>query len=75
MDVGLLYELIEEIITLHLRNVIIIITVMRNRTNKRRTISNNTTYSMISRMPTQIKHLEILVGITNADCISNLRVD
>lgn len=72
-----IYELIKEIITLHLRNVMIITMLIRNRALRKRKYSEicRQSYSMIERFPTQIKHLHRMIGTTNADCMSNLRMD
>lgn len=76
-DCFLLYEMIEEIITLYFRDLFIIANVLSSRSNKRLKRANNVapSYSMISRMPSQLKHMERLIGLSNADCMANLRVD
>lgn len=77
VDNVILFELINEIVTLHFRNVVVITNIIKTRKarkNRRPTVPNKA-YDIISRMPSQIKHLHRLVGTTNADCMSNLRVD
>lgn len=63
--------------TLYLGNIIIVTSIMSSISNKRlkRTNNNAPSYSMIGRMPTQLKHMERLIGVSNADRMSNLRVD
>ena len=33
------------------------------------------TYSMSSKLPAQVRHMDRLFGLTDRDCISNLRMD
>lgn len=77
IDNVMIYELIEEIITLYLRFIMIVTSIMSSRSNKRLKRTNNIapSYSMIGRMLTQLKHMERLIGVSNVDCMSNLRVD
>lgn len=42
---------------------------------KRKRTSDSLSYSMLERITYQIKHLNRLVGVTNVDCIANLRMD
>ncbi|XP_042055891.1 uncharacterized protein LOC121800386 [Salvia splendens] len=46
----------------------------RSRTRSRRAATRKA-LTIISRMPTQVKHMDRLVGVTDVDCVDNLRMD
>lgn len=81
MDNGIddvtIYQLVDEIITIHQRNLIVIISIIKKRQSRKRrhNLISRQSYSMLDRMPTQIKHLHRMVGTTNASCMANLRMD
>lgn len=72
-----IFELLKEILKIHLRNVAIITLLIRKRREKKRKriLNERRSYSMISRFPTQIKHLTRMIGTSNSDCMNNLRMD
>ncbi|XP_041994846.1 uncharacterized protein LOC121745125 [Salvia splendens] len=67
-DIMLLYRV--EITILEQRYI-------RARTNRarRRIIEHARHYSLISKVPNQLKYLDRLIHVTDVDCIANLRMD
>lgn len=47
----------------------------RNRTTKRRILDHARRFSLLKKIPDQMKHLDRLVRFSNVDCIANLRMD
>lgn len=72
-----LYILLEEILSSlnHQISIVIRHFILRGATRKRRRCSTSRPYSMIERIPTQVKHLNRMVSISDSDCILNLRMD
>ncbi|XP_057797082.1 uncharacterized protein LOC131013093 [Salvia miltiorrhiza] len=68
----LIQEIVHEFL-MQMICVIAILTRLNYRKRKRSNIAN--TYSLIQRIPDQIKHLNRMVGLTDIDCMANLRMD
>ncbi|XP_042026162.1 uncharacterized protein LOC121773378 [Salvia splendens] len=49
--------------------------ILRNRNRKRFRSEFVRPYAMVPKIPDQVKHLSRLVGVTDVDCINNLRMD
>lgn len=58
-----------------LQTLVILVIIACLSVRKRKRDHNPESYSMIARMPHQIRHLNRLIGVTNADCIANLRMN
>lgn len=70
------YVLIEEIIWSYLQNIFItvqIITILSSRKIKR--IRTTQPYSIIEWIPSQVHHLNRVIGVHNSNCIDNLWMD
>lgn len=69
--------IVEEVMNAYLLQVVVIVQLICNISlnRKRKRTSDSVSYSMLERIPDQIKHLNRLVGVTNVDCITNLRMD
>ncbi|XP_057791972.1 uncharacterized protein LOC131008888 [Salvia miltiorrhiza] len=67
---------LEEIIrVLNLQLIIIIDLLNRMKTKKRKHIEIVESYCIIERMPSQAIHLDRIIGSSDIDCVSNLRMD
>lgn len=68
--------LVQDMMQQFLSELIVVVKLLRSMsTRKRKRTLTTTTYSMINKMPDQIKHLNRLVGVNDTDCIVNLRMD
>lgn len=68
--------MIEEILKAHFHQLFLTVCVLVKHTARKRKRSENVLpYSMIERIPTQVKHLNRMVLVSDADCILNLRMD
>ncbi|KAL1540574.1 hypothetical protein AAHA92_24909 [Salvia divinorum] len=73
-----LYMLLEDIVLIFRTETIVLIQKYMNaRTtrSKRRILEHARRYSVLNRIPAQLKHLDRLLNVTNADCVANLRMD
>ncbi|XP_057810926.1 uncharacterized protein LOC131025265 [Salvia miltiorrhiza] len=71
-----IYLLMEEIFHQHLILMVVAYRVMlKMRSRKRKRASNATTFRMIERIPDQNTHMNRLVGVSDFDCLANLRMD
>ncbi|KAL1543546.1 hypothetical protein AAHA92_20508 [Salvia divinorum] len=73
-----LYMMLEDILVLYRVEMTILINrfrCARTERRKRRILEHARKYSVLSKIPAQLKHLNRLVHVTNADCIANLRMD
>ncbi|XP_042026791.1 uncharacterized protein LOC121773941 [Salvia splendens] len=73
-----LLMMLEDIMLLYrVESTILVQRYIRARTNRarRRIIENARQYSLISKVPQQLIHLERLIHVTDVDCIANLRMD
>ncbi|KAL1545932.1 hypothetical protein AAHA92_22600 [Salvia divinorum] len=73
-----LYMLLEDIMLVYrIETTVLIHRYMSTRSQrcKRRIIDHARKYSVLSKIPAQLKHLDRLVNVTNADCVANLRMD
>lgn len=61
----------------HVETTMLIIRFRKARTKrrKRRILEHARKYSILNKIPDQIKHLDRLVHVTDTDCIANLRMD
>lgn len=67
---------IQEIVQQFLLDLHIILQLLLSMsTNKRRRTLTSAKYSMINRMPYQVRHMNRLIGLSDTDCIANLRMD
>lgn len=76
IDSATLYLLIEEIIRGYLSEIFLFVqmfAIISSRKRKHDSLVSN--YSMIDKIPDQVKHLHRMVGFNNVDCILNLRMD
>ena len=70
--------MLEDIMLLYrVESTIIVHRYIRARTKRarRRIVEQARQYSLISKVPQQLIHLERLVHVTDVDCIDNLRMD
>lgn len=67
---------IEDILEEFFIQLTVVVTVLINcqRTKRKRSFINNS-YSMINKMPQQVRHLNRIVGVSDTDCIINLRMN
>ncbi|XP_057807980.1 protein ALP1-like [Salvia miltiorrhiza] len=49
--------------------------LVRTTSRKRKRGSNTTAFGIIARVPDQITHMNRLVGVSDVDCLANLRMD
>lgn len=71
-----IYLLIEEILDELFTQFILVVNLLltRMQTQRKRRIVN-TSYSMIEKIPHQIRHLNRIIGVGDTDCIVNLRMN
>ncbi|XP_057778853.1 uncharacterized protein LOC130997533 isoform X1 [Salvia miltiorrhiza] len=70
------FMLLQEILRFHVIQVAVLLAFYaKARSNKRKRGQRVLKYELISKIPDQEKYLNRLVGINDADCISNLRMD
>ncbi|XP_041993397.1 uncharacterized protein LOC121744019 isoform X2 [Salvia splendens] len=70
--------MLEDLMLLYrVESTILVQRYIRARTNRarRRIIGHARQYSLISKVPQQLIHLERLINVTDVDCIANLRMD
>lgn len=68
--------IIHETVHQFLVQIIIVLSLLLNMTSrKRKRLEHVPKYSMIKKMPIQLKHLNRMIGESDADCIFNLRMD
>ncbi|XP_057783184.1 uncharacterized protein LOC131001030 isoform X2 [Salvia miltiorrhiza] len=71
-----IYLLMEELL---LQNIILILVtyhiMARLRSRKRKRTNNVASFGMIERVPDQVMHMNRLVGVSDIDCLANLRMD
>ncbi|XP_042022864.1 uncharacterized protein LOC121770135 [Salvia splendens] len=75
---AIMMQMLEEIMRNYLAARLCVIQLILNHLgvskNKRRT-QLVFPYSMVSRVPLQVSHINRLVGVTDTDCLVNLRMD
>lgn len=72
----LILVMLDEIMNAYIMQMVIALNVLvKNRERKRKRLENTKPYSMLEKIPDQVKHINRLVMISDTDCISNLRMD
>ncbi|XP_057798201.1 uncharacterized protein LOC131014286 [Salvia miltiorrhiza] len=75
-DIICVYLLMEELFHQQLNLILIAYYIMlKMRTRKRKRLVRAATFGYIERMLEQENHMNRLVGVTDVDCIANLRMD
>ncbi|XP_057787503.1 uncharacterized protein LOC131004763 [Salvia miltiorrhiza] len=75
-DKDILFLVLQEILRDHIIQIAIVIAyIAKTYSRKRKRQTAVPKYSMICRMPDQIKHLGRMIDATDIDCIANLRMD
>ncbi|XP_042052829.1 uncharacterized protein LOC121798038 [Salvia splendens] len=70
--------MIEDIIRDHQQNYLTILNMVSSllyNSNKARDEETRGSYSMSEKIPAQVSHMNRLTGVTDVDCINNLRMD
>ncbi|XP_057763911.1 uncharacterized protein LOC130985127 [Salvia miltiorrhiza] len=75
-DKDIFFLVLQHILLHHIAQIgIVIAYIAKAESRKRKRGTAVPKYGMICRMPDQIKHLDRMIGYTDIDCISNLRMD